>query len=379
MTELLTSIRLALKNAEQLKASKGSKAANEANTRALVIEPVLAALGWNLTDLGEVDREYAVAVDGTRLDYALKIAGERKLFVEAKAVGKDLSNGKFVSQTINYANNLGVMWCVLTNGLSYRVYKTNEPVEMDKKLLLAVDLADVHDDPQTVLKALQRISRHEVATEALDAYGEQVFADHRVRGALAKLAADPPEELFKLLESRVAKPVPPREQLLKSLKRILDVTDADGSSIKPAGPLASGGGGPGDEKGGSGGGAKPPKLPYGLEHHTGGKPASVVDLFEQADEYIRALGEDVVRNVAKVSINYRASKRPFGSIKLMTAKVVMFLVLDPPASVARNPDAMRDVSNIGHHGNGHVEYSLRTSDQLAELKQLVAEAYAAAH
>ena len=65
------------------------------------------------------------------------------LYVEAKGLKKSLDDKQFIAQTVNYANNDGVVWCVLTNGLTYRVYKTNEPVAMDQKLLFEVDLVDV--------------------------------------------------------------------------------------------------------------------------------------------------------------------------------------------------------------------------------------------
>ena len=67
------------------------------------------------------------------------------LYVEAKGLNKNLEDKQFIAQTVNYANNDGVVWCVLTNGLTYRVYKTNEPVAMDQKLLFEVDLAEVAD------------------------------------------------------------------------------------------------------------------------------------------------------------------------------------------------------------------------------------------
>ena len=47
-------------------------AGNEANTKALLIEPMLAALGWDVTDVDHVVREWRV-FDNTALDYALKI------------------------------------------------------------------------------------------------------------------------------------------------------------------------------------------------------------------------------------------------------------------------------------------------------------------
>jgi predicted type IV restriction endonuclease len=92
---------------------------NEANTKALLIEPILASLGWDPLDLDAVEREVKV-FDGTFLDYALKVEGHARVYVEAKALGENLDDKKFVAQTVNYANNDGVLWCVLTNGLSLR-------------------------------------------------------------------------------------------------------------------------------------------------------------------------------------------------------------------------------------------------------------------
>src|SRR5689334_6530368 len=91
-----------------------SGSGNEANTKALLIEPLVAALGWNPADLSEVEREVKV-FDGTFLDYALKLDGEARVYVEAKGVNESLDDKKFIAQTVNYANNDGVGWCVLTN------------------------------------------------------------------------------------------------------------------------------------------------------------------------------------------------------------------------------------------------------------------------
>src|SRR3954449_12687246 len=80
--------------------------ANEANTRSHLIDPLLAALGWDIFDVTVVDREYVI-YDGTVLDYALMVDGKPRLFLEAKALGKALNDPKFVSQTVNYANTEG--------------------------------------------------------------------------------------------------------------------------------------------------------------------------------------------------------------------------------------------------------------------------------
>lgn len=350
-----------LDTATKLKSSGG----NEANTKALLIEPLLAELGWNTADLDQVEREYRV-FDGTSLDYALKIAGEPRLFVEAKAVGKKLDDKAFISQTVNYANNEGVVWCVLTNGLAYRIYKTNEPVAMDEKLLFEVDLGEAGEATGSeVSKSLQLISRDSLEGGSLETWGEQVFVDKRVRGALVSLAKKPPADLLSVVGKALGKPVVSAERLQESLARILDV-EQGASAPTPVGP---------------GGSAKQAKKPgptgkdYSLSHHLSGKPAAVVDLFEQVDEFARSLGADVSRRIRKFYVGYFAGKRSFCTVEVQRQGLLIYLNLDPTKTTPWNKEAMRDVREIGHYGMGGTEFLLREPGQLDEAKGLMKQAY----
>ena len=102
-------------------------------------------------------------------------------------LNKNLEDKQFIAQTVNYANNDGVVWCVLTNGLAYRVYKTNEPVAMDQKLLFEVDLAEVADGGVAAAKPLQLLSRASLVNGELDLWGERV--SHRYPCAQGTLPA----------------------------------------------------------------------------------------------------------------------------------------------------------------------------------------------
>jgi predicted type IV restriction endonuclease len=97
---LAQTVEQALQTAGKLKASGG----NEANTKALLIEPMLSALGWDTTDVDQVEREYRV-YDKTALDYALKIDDELRLFIEAKAVAKQPSSPRRSTTPITSASS----------------------------------------------------------------------------------------------------------------------------------------------------------------------------------------------------------------------------------------------------------------------------------
>src|SRR4051794_41105872 len=181
---------------------------------------MIAALGWDPVDLDVVEREVKV-YEGTYLDYALKIDGAARLYVEAKGLNENLDDKKFIAQTVNYANNDGVVWCVLTNGSRVRVYKTNEPVAMDRKLLFEVDVADAFETHGDKAKLLRLISREAVLGGELDRFGERVFTDGRVRQALADLAADPPAAFLDAVATRLGHPGVPIEALRRSLARIV--------------------------------------------------------------------------------------------------------------------------------------------------------------
>lgn len=347
---------------------RASGAGNEANTKALLIEPLIAALGWDPVDLDAVEREVRV-FEGTFLDYALKLDGEARVYVEAKGLSENLDDKKFIAQTLNYANNDGVVWCVLTNGSRLRVYKTNEPVAMDRKLLFEVDFADETESAGEKAKLLRLVSRDAVAAGDLDRFGERVFTDGRVRQALADLASQPPRELLDVLAARLGHPDVPVDALKRSLARILDAptsTVADPgrrastakTPISPPGPPA------------------PPKgQEYDLAHHLGNKSALIKELFDEVNAFGTSLGGDVTRRVRKLYVGYFRGKRSFFTIELQHQRALVYLALDPTRVKPWNDEVMRDARNIGHFGMGDTEYSLRNVDQFDELKTLIQTAY----
>ena len=54
----------------------------EQNTKAALIDPLLAALGWDVEDIDEVSREYRRKPQDNPVDYALFMLRSPRLFVD---------------------------------------------------------------------------------------------------------------------------------------------------------------------------------------------------------------------------------------------------------------------------------------------------------
>jgi len=102
-------------------------ARNEAETRAELIDPVLAAAGWGQVDGSRVAREYVIApgriLGAGRpqqrliLDYLMLYRNRKLAVVEAKSEDKPLTEG--LGQAKQYAEKLGVRFAYSTNGKGF--------------------------------------------------------------------------------------------------------------------------------------------------------------------------------------------------------------------------------------------------------------------
>ena len=97
---------------------------NEAETRAELIDPLLAAAGWGVLEGSRVRREYPITLGrlegaGRRgralsADYVLEYRNTRLAVIEAKAADRALTEG--VGQAKDYAGKLAIRFTYATNG-----------------------------------------------------------------------------------------------------------------------------------------------------------------------------------------------------------------------------------------------------------------------
>jgi hypothetical protein len=177
---------------------------------------VLAALGWDTTDLDEVSLEYKHKPQDNPVDYALFLHRSPKLFVEAKALDTNLDDHKWRSQTVNYANAAGVEWCVLTDGNHYWIYNAHAPVAVEQKLFRTVTIADVEADDR-VLDTLLLLSKEKLSGKIIDELWKAHFIDRSVQGALDGLFDDLDAGLVNAIRKRTPELLP--AQIRDSLRR----------------------------------------------------------------------------------------------------------------------------------------------------------------
>jgi hypothetical protein len=115
---------------------------NEAATRAVLIDPILRALGWDTanTHMVEVEKTLGQA----RADYALYDSNAAvRIIIEAKALNSNLNQPTIITNLVNYAFTFKLQDIFLTDGIVWQHYTNFQPgnVVVDRGLDLA------HDDP----------------------------------------------------------------------------------------------------------------------------------------------------------------------------------------------------------------------------------------
>ena len=112
---------------------------HETRTRQVLVDQLLAALGWDVNDHDLVELEYSAG--GGRADYALKSHGKVVAVLEAKAIGKPLDQ-KELEQVLQYAVGRGIPYMGVTNGDEWRMYDVFEAKPIEDKVIMRFKLTE---------------------------------------------------------------------------------------------------------------------------------------------------------------------------------------------------------------------------------------------
>ena len=98
---------------------------NEAQTVNEFILPLFQFLGWDIHNINADEVTPEERISKGRVDWAFRIDGIPKFFLEAKALKVDLDVGKWAEQAINYAWNKGCTWAILTDFEGIKIFNAD--------------------------------------------------------------------------------------------------------------------------------------------------------------------------------------------------------------------------------------------------------------
>lgn len=193
---------------------------NEERTKKDFILPLFRILGWSIEDGDEVTAEEKISKG--RVDYAFRIDGIPKLFLEAKAINVSIDKTEFAEQAINYAWHKGATWAVLTDFNGIKIFnaewKSQNPLQ---NLFFSLKYYQFIDNlEQLLLLSRESLSQGTIDKEA-EKWGKKtkkVPVDKQLLNDLTKFR----EILNKnILKNNTNKKLND-EQLEESVQRILD-------------------------------------------------------------------------------------------------------------------------------------------------------------
>jgi hypothetical protein len=138
-----------IKRFQPILASAKARDVGESDTVTIVTDMLADVFGYD--KYSEITSEHAIR--GTFCDLATKLDGQLSMLFEVKAIGLDLKDSH-VKQAVDYAANQGTDWVVLTNGISWRVYKITFAKPIDQELVIEIDFLNLNHKTQKDLDSL---------------------------------------------------------------------------------------------------------------------------------------------------------------------------------------------------------------------------------
>jgi hypothetical protein len=187
---------------------------NEADTVFHFGNFLCETLGYDrLTD---ISREFAIR--STYCDYAIRIKDKLALLIEIKAMPIQLKENH-LRQTVNYAMNAGVEWCLLTNLKEFQLFHIEFTKPIDKKNVFSVNV--ITDDIKVVIDKLRYLSKASLKKHEIDLYWAKVSALSEHNLAEALLSTDSIKAIKRTIKKNTGANIPDIE-LAKVIRGLFD-------------------------------------------------------------------------------------------------------------------------------------------------------------
>lgn len=124
-----------LKQFQPIALAQKNRDVSEADTVTLVKDILSDMFGYDKY----VELTSELQIRGTYCDLAVKLDGTIKYLIEVKSAGVTL-NDSHLRQALNYASNQGIEWVVLTNAISWILYRVKFGQPIDQEHVSTFDL-----------------------------------------------------------------------------------------------------------------------------------------------------------------------------------------------------------------------------------------------
>lgn len=180
-----------------------AKDINESDTVTIISDILSDVFGYD--KYTEITSEFAIKK--TFCDLAIKLDGNVKLLIEAKAAGLDLKD-QYTRQAVDYGANSGVEWVVLTNSVTWKVYSITFGKPVAAEIVYEFDFTTINPKKQNDLELLYYLTKEAMTkgnkTSLDEFHTQQQFVNKftvsqillsdtvldAVRRALKKMSAD---------------------------------------------------------------------------------------------------------------------------------------------------------------------------------------------
>lgn len=193
---------------EYLRNQERTSSLDEAAVKQAVVLRLLHVVGWDIFNIDEIVPEYASA--GKRVDFALRIRGKPKVFLEVKRGNEDLQQHQ--EQLLSYCFQEGVSIGILTNGATWEFYLPLQEGGWEQRRFYTIDI--LQQEPGDIAsKLISFLSRENVASGKAIDNAEQMYKGTQRQNILketlpkawAKIITEPDELLVDLLSETTEK------------------------------------------------------------------------------------------------------------------------------------------------------------------------------
>jgi hypothetical protein len=141
---------------------------SEADTVTVIKDMLSDIFGYD--KYNELTSEHQIR--GTFCDLAIKAGEKVHYLAEVKAAGTTLADNH-LRQAVNYGAHHGIEWVILTNAITWKVYRIRfaQPISWDE--VCSFDIDGLSSRSKDDLGKLYMLSRESVSSEVLEAYHRQ--------------------------------------------------------------------------------------------------------------------------------------------------------------------------------------------------------------